>query len=133
LRLEYVCNFASGCKLWAFRRFLRGLAGTTKTEPEIRDEIEWSLNEYQRAMNLHRLKTTRSALELFVIPPLEFAENLLKLNWSKIAKGALSIRKRKVELMEAEMNAYRAVQSGYPGCPAMNSSYSVREDNQRRC
>jgi hypothetical protein len=92
-------------KLWAFRRFLRGLAATTKTEPEIRDEIEWSLNEYQNAMKLHRLKTARSALELFVIPPLEFAENLVKLNWSKIAKGALSIRKRKIELMEAEMNA----------------------------
>jgi hypothetical protein len=50
-------------KLWTFRRFLRGLAVTTKTEPEIRDEIEWSLNEYQNSMKLHRLKTTRSALE----------------------------------------------------------------------
>jgi len=92
-------------KLWAFRRFLSGLAGTAKSEPEIRDEIEWSLNEYRNAMKLHRLKTTRSALELFVIPPIEFAENLIKFNWSKIAKGALSIRKRKIELMEAEMNA----------------------------
>jgi hypothetical protein len=30
-------------------------------------------------------------------------ENLVKLNWSKIAKGALQVQKRKVELMEAEM------------------------------
>jgi hypothetical protein len=67
-------------KLWAFRRFLRGLAGTTKTEPEVRDEIEWSLNEYKNALTLRRLKTTRSALELFVIPPVEFAENLIKFN-----------------------------------------------------
>jgi hypothetical protein len=92
-------------KLWAFRRFLSGLAGTAKTEPEIRDEIEWSLNEYKNALKLRRLKTTRSALELFVIPPIEFAENLIKFNWSKIAKGALSFGKRKIELMEAEMNA----------------------------
>ena len=63
------------------------------------------MNEYQNAMKIHRLKTTRSALELLVIPPIEFAENLIKFNWTKIAKGALSIRKRKIELMEAEMNA----------------------------
>jgi hypothetical protein len=92
-------------KRWAFRRFLRGLAGTAKTEPEIRDEIEWSLNEYRNAMRLNRLKTARSALEFFVIRPIEFVENLVKFNWSKIAKGALSVRKRKIELMEAEQNA----------------------------
>jgi hypothetical protein len=42
---------------------------------------------------------------MFVIPPIEFAENLIKFNWSKIAKGALSIGKRKIELIEAEMTA----------------------------
>ena len=29
----------------------------------------------------------------------------MKFNWSKIAKGALQVGKRKVELMEAEMKA----------------------------
>jgi hypothetical protein len=33
-----------------------------------------------RAPLVLRLKTARSALELFVIPPMEFAENLVKLN-----------------------------------------------------
>jgi hypothetical protein len=44
-------------QLWAFRRFLTGLAGNAKTEPEIRDEIEWSLNEYKCAIKLHCLRT----------------------------------------------------------------------------
>jgi len=34
---------------------------------------------------------------------LEIIENLLKFNWSKLAKGVLSIKKREVEFLEAEM------------------------------
>jgi hypothetical protein len=32
-------------------------------------------------------------------------ENLVKCNWSKIARGALQIQQRRIELMEAEMKA----------------------------
>jgi hypothetical protein len=39
------------------------------------------------------------------VPVIELAEDLAKFNWSKIAKGILSVRKRHVELMEAEMKA----------------------------
>jgi len=42
---------------------------------------------------------------VFVISPLEIMENLVKFNWSKIAKGALQVWKRDVELMEAELKA----------------------------
>jgi hypothetical protein len=45
------------------------------------------------------------ALIFYVIPVIEFAEDLAKFNWSKIAKGALSVKKHQVKLMEAEMKA----------------------------
>jgi hypothetical protein len=92
-------------KQWAFRRFLLSLATRQLSEAEIRDELEWSLHEYTKAMELHNIKASQSFVELFVISPLEIIENLVKLNWSKLAKGALSVRKRKVELLEAEMKA----------------------------
>lgn len=92
-------------KQWGFRRFLHALASKSHTEAEIRDDIEWSLNEYSKAMNLHRVKASQSFIDVFVISPLEIIENLVKFNWSKIAKGALQVQKRKVELMEAEMKA----------------------------
>ena len=53
----------------------------------------------------HKIKASQSFLDVFVISPLEIIENLVKLNWSKIARGALQVRKRRVELMEAEMKA----------------------------
>jgi hypothetical protein len=92
-------------KQWGFRRWLHSVATKTLTESEVRDELEWTLNEYMKAMEIHRLKASQSFLDVFVVTPIEILENIVKFNWSKIAKGALQVRKRKVELMEAEMKA----------------------------
>ena len=94
-----------GNELWGLRRFLRSLSEKHYTEAELRDEIEWSLYQYQSAMEIHRLKTTPTALELILLPPVEIIENLVKFNWSKILKGAVSLSRRKIRLLEAEMHA----------------------------
>ena len=92
-------------KNWNLHRFIQALATKQRTEVEIRDDFEWSLNEYTKAMKMHGIKASQSFADLFVITPLEIIEDLVKINWSKIAKGALQVRKRKVELLEAEMKA----------------------------
>jgi hypothetical protein len=92
-------------KQLGFRRFLRILVTKTQNEAEIRDEIEWMVKEYRKAMEIHHIKASQSFVDVFVISPLEIIENLVKFNWSKIAKGALQVQKRRVELMEAEMKA----------------------------
>jgi hypothetical protein len=92
-------------KRWGFRRWLQSLAQKDRSEAEIRDDIEWTVSEYRKAMAIHKIKASQSFVDVFVICPLEIIENLVKFNWSKIAKGALSVQKRKVELMEAEMKA----------------------------
>ncbi len=63
------------------------------------------LNEYSNAMKVHHLKSSEGFLEVYALPAVEVAEDLFKFNWSKIAKGALSVSKRKIELLEAEMKA----------------------------
>jgi hypothetical protein len=92
-------------KQWCFRRFLKQLATKPQTESEIRDDIEWTLNEYAKAMAIHHIKASQSFFEVYVLPVIEVAENLVKFNWTKIAKGALDVKKRNVELLEAEMRA----------------------------
>jgi hypothetical protein len=92
-------------KQWAFRRFLNTLATKHQSEAEIRDEIEWMVNEYRKAMQIHNIKSSQSFVEVFLISPLEILEDLVKFRWSKLAKGMLSVRKRNVELLEAEMRA----------------------------
>ena len=63
------------------------------------------MNEYSRAMQRHQIKASQSFVEVFVLSPLEIIEALVKLNFSKLARGILAVKKRKVELMEAEMKA----------------------------
>jgi hypothetical protein len=102
-----ILNFKSDLsdEHWGFRRWLHSLATKPLSEAEIRDEIEWTLNEYRKAMELHHLKASQTFVDVFVISPLEIIENLIKFNWSRIAKGALQVQKRRIELMEAEMKA----------------------------
>jgi hypothetical protein len=95
----------SADKRWGFRRWLKSLSTENLTEAEVTDEIEWMLDEYRRAMKIHHIKASESFVDVFVISPLEILENIVKFNWSKIAKGALSVKKRKIELLEAEMKA----------------------------
>lgn len=92
-------------KKWAFRRFLKSLATKELAELELREEVEWMVSEYTKAMQIHRLKASRGFIDVFIVSPLEIIENLLKFNWSKIAKGAVSVKQRKIELLEAELKA----------------------------
>ena len=90
---------------WGLRRFLKGLSSKRLTEAEIRDEIEWLINEYSHAMTLIKAKATYSTFETFLVSPLELIENVVKFNWSNIAKGLLSVKKRNIELLSAELTA----------------------------
>jgi hypothetical protein len=56
-------------------------------------------------MRINRIKAGEGAFEVYVLPAVEITEDLVKLNWSKIAKGALAVTKREIELLEAEMKA----------------------------
>lgn len=92
-------------KQWGFRRFLKTLATKQQSESEIRDDIEWMIKEYSNAIALHRLKTSKTFFEAYIIPAVEVLEDFAKLNWAKLAKLGVSAKQRKIELLEAELKA----------------------------
>ena len=92
-------------KRWTFRRFLRDLATKQQTEGEIKDEIEYLTRQYERLMEIHGLKATRGSFEVYILPVIEVAEDLAKMNWTKIAKSALEVSKMNIELMREELTA----------------------------
>lgn len=104
---EDILNFKSEMsdKLWSFRRFLRDLSTKRQSEAEIRDDIEWTVNEYKKAMKIHQMKSSQSAVDVFIVSPLEILEDLATFKWSKLAKSLLSVKTRQVELLEAEQKA----------------------------
>jgi len=89
-------------KQWAFRRFLNDLATKPQKEAELRDDIEWMLNQYGKEMNRFKLKRSVSFMETYVIPTVEAFESFKP---SAFLKGLVSIKKRKIELLEAEIKA----------------------------
>jgi hypothetical protein len=101
--LDFKASLAD--KRWGFRRFLRTLATKSQTEAEIRDEIEWFVNDYRRAMEIHKVKASSTFVEAYVVPTLEVIENLATLKFSKVLKGGFAVRKRQADLLEAEMKA----------------------------
>lgn len=86
-------------KQWGFRRWLHAMATKKQTEAEIRDDIEWSLNEYAKELDRFKLKRSVSFMETYVIPTVEALESFKP---SSFLKGIVSIKKRKIELLEAE-------------------------------
>jgi len=92
-------------ELWDFRRFLRDLSAKKQTESEIRDDIEWTLNKYRKAMRRHQLESRLVAVGTFVVTSLAIMESLHGIPWSAIAGGALVVIMKRVELLRDEMNA----------------------------
>jgi hypothetical protein len=65
-------------------------------------EIEWSVNEYSKEMDRYNLKRPVGFIEIHIIPTAEALESFKP---SSLLKGLVSIKKRKIELLEAYSKA----------------------------
>jgi len=92
-------------KFLGLRNWMNDTARAKLTPIEVEQKLEWLLHEYQQHMELHRMKTNASALETIIVSAAEIAENLVKLQFGKLAKGLFSLRHRKVALLEGELKS----------------------------
>ena len=100
---EDILNFRATMKGKAseFRQFLSDLATKEQTEDEIQKKIKWHLEQYRDSMKTHHVKSSLTAIEV-LIPVIEVVVDPSKW-WLALLKIAVSMRKRRVELLEAEM------------------------------
>ncbi len=87
------------------RRWIRKISTENLSSVEIEEELEWLLNEFQNHMKLHKLKANTETLEVMVKVLPETIENLIKLKFSKLPEPFFALKKRQINLMEAELNA----------------------------
>jgi len=87
------------------RRWIRKISTENLSSAEIEEELEWLLNEFQNYMKLHKLKANTETLEVMVKMLPETIENLIKLKFSKLPEPFFALKKRQINLMEAELNA----------------------------
>lgn len=103
--LEYRNDTEAQNNLLALRRWIRQFGKEDLSAGEIEEELEVLINEYQKYMALHKIKSTTSIWESIIKVSLEAMENIATLKFSKLADILFTAKKQKIDLMEAEINA----------------------------
>ena len=89
-------------RVWV-RKFAN--AATATSLPEMKEEIEVLLDEYEEHMKLHLMKVNKGATESLVTVAGKVAEDLVKVKWGELAKLPFILKERKISLLEAEAKA----------------------------
>lgn len=92
-------------KFLDLRNWMNEIARAKLTPLEIEQKLEWLLKEYREHLKVHHMKTNASTLETIIVTGAEIAENLVKLQFGKLAKGLFSLRHRKLALLEGELKS----------------------------
>ncbi len=87
------------------KKWIRKIAKENLRTNEINEEIEDLINDYEKYMKIHKIKTNHSILKSTVITTAEMIENIVKLKFGEAAKQVFSFENRKISLLEAEMKA----------------------------
>ncbi|HEY9286167.1 MAG TPA: hypothetical protein VIP46_22135 [Pyrinomonadaceae bacterium] len=103
--LEYRSDPDSKGKFWALRNWMSETAKAELSPFEVVEKLETLLYEYQKHLELHKLKTNVGKVEAAVITVGEFLEDLANRKFSKIAKGLFDAKQRQIALIEGELTA----------------------------
>lgn len=103
--LEYRTDPDSQSKFLALRHWMSEVARAELTPAEVEEKLEYLLDQYQRHLKLHRMKTNVGTLETVVTTGAEVLGDLVSFKWGKAAEAMFSLRRRKVALLEGELTA----------------------------
>ncbi len=87
------------------KRWLYSTATKEIKTNEMVQEIESLIRDYEKHMELHKMKYNHGFLKTTIISTVEFVENLMKLKWSDATKQIFNLKNERINLIEAEMKA----------------------------
>jgi hypothetical protein len=103
--IEYRSDPDSHSKFLALRHWMSEVARAELTPAEVEEKLEHLIDQYQKHMQLHRMKTNVGTLETIVTTTAEVLGDLASFKWGKAAEALFSLKKRKVALLEGELTA----------------------------
>lgn len=103
--LEFKEDPDSRSKFLALRNWMIDISRAGYSQRELEEKIEYLLEEYERHLDFHAIKTRRSVFEVVTITTLEALENIATFKWSKLGKSLFSLGRMEYALMEAERKA----------------------------
>ena len=87
------------------KRWMSNIGADDKKSEDLEDELRYLIDEYGAYMRLHQIKANTGLIRTVVVHGAQFAENILKLRLGVAAEQLLSIRERRIALLEAEQKA----------------------------
>lgn len=103
--LEFRSDPDSKNKFLDLRHWMSEMARAALTPAELEEKLEYLMSQYQRHMQLHKMKTKAGVLETTVVSTGEIVENLVKIKWGKLAKMFFSVKQRRLALLEGELTS----------------------------
>lgn len=103
--LEFRSDLDSRQKYLDLRNWLNEMAAGELAPIEVEEKLEYLVSQFERHMAIHKMKIHRSAFETVVVSIAETAEDLVKFKWGKLAQAVFALRRKKAELLEAELTA----------------------------
>jgi uncharacterized protein (DUF1697 family) len=103
--LEYRSDPDSQSKFLALRHWMSEVARSELTPTEVEEKLEYLIDQYQRHMKLHRMKTNVGTLEIVVTTCAEVFGDLVSFKWGKAAEALFSLKRRQADLIEGELTA----------------------------
>ena len=106
---EDIVSFRSNAGSWNkfldLRNWMTDVSRAKLSYIEIEQKLEYLISQYQRHLELHRMRVHRGFFEAVVVSGAEIAEELIKFKWGKLAQELFSIRKSKIALLEGELSS----------------------------
>ena len=103
--LEYRRDPDSRRRFLRLKNWMNRALDQDRSPQDLHDEIQTLVAEYEDHMKLHRMKVEYGGLETLITSSAEILESLVRVRWTKAAKALFSIRRRRVQLLEAERKA----------------------------
>lgn len=103
--IDYRSDPGSHDRFLDLRNWMSEVARGEMTLIETEEKLEYLISQYQRHLDLHKMKIEPGAIQTILVTSAELAENIIKFNWGKIAKNLFSLKSRKIALLEGELSA----------------------------
>ena len=75
------------------------------TIQQAKDELEYLLYQYQKSLDIHKIKFKQGIFQSIIVGSAELLENAVRLKFSNMAKGFFKAQADKAELLNIELNS----------------------------
>lgn len=103
--LEFRSDPDSRNKFLDLRNWMSEVARAELRPNEVVEKLAYLMSQYQRHMNLHRLRTNRGKLETILVTSAEVLGDLASFKWGKAVEALFSVNKQDIDLLEGELTA----------------------------